>query len=210
MKKLIGLTVVAILVAGFGVKYAMAVEQVEYKVVKKDKKFEIRDYSSHILAVTKVEGKLEDAGNQAFGTLFRYIAGNNWPKGKPAGQISKGKPTKGAKIAMTAPVGQVKEKDGWAVSFMMPKQYTMSTIPKPSDSKVSLREIPKRQMAVIRYSGNWSEKGYQKAKGKLMTWVKTEGLVVTGEPEWARYNAPFTPSFFRRNEILIPVKPIKK
>jgi len=110
---------------------------------------------------------------------------------------------------MTAPVGQVKGKDSWAVSFMMPRQYTMATIPKSSDSKMTLRKIPKRQMAAIRYSGNWSEKSYQKAKAKLMAWVKAEGLVVTGESEWARYNAPFTPSFFRRNEILLPVMPIK-
>jgi len=28
---------------------------------------------------------------------------------------------------------------------------------------------------------------------------------VSGEPVWARYNAPFTPWFLRRNEVLIPV-----
>jgi effector-binding domain-containing protein len=209
MKKIMGYLVVVILIAGFGAKYALAVEKVEYEIVKKDKKFEIRNYSSHILAVTKVDGNLEDAGDQAFGVLFRYISGKNWPKGKPAAKIAETKKTKGAKIAMTAPVGQVKEKDSWAVSFMMPKQYTMATIPKPSDSKVILRQVPKRQMAAIRYSGTWSEKGYQKAKGKLLAWVKSEGLKVTGEPEWARYNAPFTPSIFRRNEILFPVKSIK-
>lgn len=210
IKKMIGLLVVGILVTGVGVKYATAVEQVDYKVLKKDSKFEIRNYSPHILAVTKVNGNLEDAGDRAFGSLFRYISGNNWPKGKPSGKITETKKTKGAKIAMTAPVGQVKEKDSWAVSFMMPKEYTMSTIPRPSDPKVTLRQVPKRQMAAIRYSGSWSEKGYQKAKKKLMEWVKAEGLTVTGEPEWARYNAPFTPSFFRRNEILLPVKPIKQ
>jgi len=209
MKKIIGFIVVVFLFTGIGVKYAMAVEKVEYKVIKKDNKFEIRDYSSHILAVTMVDGKLEDAGNQAFGILFRYISGSNWPKGKPAGKISETKSVKGDKIAMTAPVGQVKEKDKWAVSFMMPKEYTMGTIPKPSNSKVSLRKMPERQMAVFRYSGNWSEKDYQKAKGKLMAWVKTEGLKVTGEPEWARYNAPFMPSIFRRNEILLPIRSIK-
>jgi len=29
---------------------------------------------------------------------------------------------------------------------------------------------------------------------------------VTGQPVWARYNPPFVPSWFRTNEILVPVK----
>lgn len=210
MKKIIGLIVVVSLVSGIGVKYAMAAEEAKYKVVKKDKKFEVRDYSSQIIAVTKVDGNLEDAGNQAFGLLFKYISGSNWPNGKPTGNVAETKSVKGDKIAMTAPVGQVKEKDSWAVSFMMPDGYTMATIPKPSNPKVSVRKIPKRRMAAIRYSGSWSAEGYEKAKVKLEAWVKAEGLIVTGKPEWARYNAPFTPSFFRRNEILLPVKPVNK
>ena len=206
MKKLIALTLIATFVSGLGIKYAMAVEEAAYEVIKKESKFEVRKYSPHILAVTKVEGNLEDAGDKAFRYLFRYISGSNWPKGKPKGDVTETKKQKGEKIAMTAPVGQVKEKDKWVVSFMMPKQYTMDTLPKPSNSKVSLRQIPERKMAAIRYSGNWSEKGYLKAKKKLMEWIENEGLQVAGEPEWARYNAPFTPSLFRRNEILIPVK----
>jgi hypothetical protein len=31
-------------------------------------------------------------------------------------------------------------------------------------------------------------------------------LVSAGEPVWARYNAPFTPWFLRRNEILVPLE----
>ena len=31
------------------------------------------------------------------------------------------------------------------------------------------------------------------------------GVVTKGAPELARYNAPFTPWFLRRNEIVIPV-----
>ena len=31
------------------------------------------------------------------------------------------------------------------------------------------------------------------------------GVEVTGNPELARYNSPFTPWFLRRNEIIVPV-----
>ena len=36
--------------------------------------------------------------------------------------------------------------------------------------------------------------------------MASERLEAVGTPVWARYNAPFTPWFLRRNEILIPVR----
>jgi SOUL heme-binding protein len=64
-----------------GVMDAMAIEEATYKVVKKDNKFEIRDYAPHILAETVVEGDFEEAGNKAFNVLFGYISGDPSAKG---------------------------------------------------------------------------------------------------------------------------------
>ena len=74
-----------------------------------------------------------------------------------------------------------------------------------TDPSVVLREIPAHRVAAIRYSGRWSEKGYRKHLLKLQEWIESSGLEASGEPLWARYNAPFTPWFMRRNEILIPI-----
>jgi hypothetical protein len=60
-------------------------------------------------------------------------------------------------------------------------------------------------MAVVRYSGLWSEERYLEHKQALESWIRAKGLTVSGVPVWARYNPPFTPWFMRRNEILIPV-----
>jgi len=87
----------------------------------------------------------------------------------------------------------------------MPASYDMGNIPVPDNPLVTLRQVPARRMATIRYSGFWSEKNYQKNKLKLDLWIQKEGLMVSGEPIWARYNAPFVPWFMRRNEILVPV-----
>jgi hypothetical protein len=107
---------------------------------------------------------------------------------------------------MTSPVGQRKAGQGWAVSFMMPAAYTMDTIPVPSDPAVVLREVPAHRAAAIRYSGTWSEKSYLAQLSLLQGWMASESLEAAGEPVWARYNAPFTPWFMRRNEILIPLE----
>jgi hypothetical protein len=189
----------------FGAMDAMAIEEAAYTVLKKDNRFEIRDYSPHILAETVMEGDLEDAGNKAFKRLFRYISGDNRSHDKVAMTAPVSQEPIGKKIQMTAPVGQRSVQDRWAVSFMMPASYTLENLPEPLDSKVTLRQVPARRMAAIRYSGFWSEKNYLRYKLALESWIHERGLTVVGDPIWARYNPPFTPWFLRRNEILIPL-----
>jgi len=184
---------------------AMAIEEAAYTVVIKDEKFEIRDYAPHILAETFVEGDFEEAGNKAFNVLFGYISGDNRSREKVAMTAPVTQEPKGEKIKMTAPVEQQRVQERWAVSFMMPASYTLETLPEPEDPKVTLRQVPARRMAAVRYSGFWNEKGYLRYKLELESWINENGLTIVGDPIWARYNAPFTPWFMRRNEILIPV-----
>ena len=202
---LIALTALVTALIIIGTIDAMAIEEAKYEVIKKDNKFEIRDYSAYILAETVVEGNLEDAGNKAFKRLFGYISGDNRSGDKVAMTAPVSQKSKGEKIKMTAPVGQQRVKESWVVSFMMPGSYTMETLPEPEDPKVTLRQVPPRRIAAIRYSGFWSEKGYLKHKAELESWIHKMGLAIAGDPIWARYNPPFMPWFLRRNEILIPI-----
>ena len=88
---------------------------------------------------------------------------------------------------------------------MMPASYTMDTIPQPSDPAVQLRAVPAYRAAVVRYSGFWSEEGFQEHLQELRSWIAAHNLEVAGDPIWARYDPPFKPWFMRRNEIIIPV-----
>jgi effector-binding domain-containing protein len=184
---------------------AMATEEASYKVLKTSGKFEIREYAPHILAETIVDGNLEEAGSKAFRRLFRYISGANRSRAKVAMTAPVSQEKAGEKIQMTAPVGQQRAQDKWAVSFTMPTSYTLETLPAPDDPQITLRLVPARRMAAVRYSGLWSEKNYLQNRSELESWIRERGLTVTGDPVWARYNPPFTPWFLRRNEILIPV-----
>lgn len=185
----------------------MAVEEAEYTVSVKQDELEIREYAPSIVAEVIVDGEFEDASSAAFRTLFKYISGKNTAQSKIAMTAPVSQKAEPEKIAMTSPVGQRKSDQGWAVSFMMPASYTMDTIPVPDDPSVVLREIPAHRAAAIRYSGVWSEKAYRKHLSSLQEWMKSQNLESAGEPVWARYNAPFTPWFMRRNEILIPLTP---
>lgn len=183
----------------------MFAEQPSYGVVEKNDPFELRDYGELIVAETEVSATLEDAGGEAFQRLFEYISGEN----KVEENISMTSPVTqtaaSEEISMTAPVGQRETENGWVVSFIMPDSYTLETLPQPTNPEVTLGVIPARRVAVIRYSGTWSDERYREHLAKLNQWIEQQSLEITGEPLWARYNPPFTPWFMRRNEIMIPV-----
>jgi len=202
LMKLAGLVTMVMLLTGV---QAMAIEEAPYKVVQTSGIFEVRDYEPHILAETLVDGTLEDAGNKAFRRLFNYISGANHTRSSIAMTAPVSQESSGQKISMTAPVSQQASAGKWAVSFMMPASYTLATLPVPDDSSITLRQVPARRMAAVRYSGTWSEKNYLENKERLEIWIQENGFKISGEPVWARYNPPFTLWFLRRNEILIPV-----
>ena len=133
-----------------------SVEEADYTVINEKSPFELRKYAPHIIAETEVKASLEDAGDEAFRLLFKYISGENKSQSKIAMTAPVSQEASSEKIAMTAPVGQQRSKDGWKVSFMMPMTYTMETLPKPNNPKVKLRQIPMQLMASVEYSGFWS------------------------------------------------------
>jgi effector-binding domain-containing protein len=194
-------TITTLLLAG----NAMAVEEAKYNVLREEDGFELREYESHILAETTVDGAFEDAGSEAFDRLFKYISGNNKKQQKVAMTSPVGQEPSSQKIDMTSPVGQQKQDDKWVVSFMMPASFELETTPEPKDPNVSIREVPARLIAAVRYSGFWSEKSYLRNLVKLQNWIENSRFTPVGEPIWARYNPPFMPWFLRRNEILVPV-----
>ncbi|CAM6082004.1 unnamed protein product [Calypogeia fissa] len=125
-------------------------------------------------------------------------------------------------IAMTAPVitmeiGSQDEKEDeekkkkkvlTTMQFILPSKYTMETVPKPTDERVKLREIPKRTVAAITFSGVANESLTQKKLVILRKALQEEesGYRTIGEHVLARYNDPFTPWFLRTNEVIVPVE----
>jgi hypothetical protein len=105
------------------------------------------------------------------------------------------------KLEMTAPVTQTAAPGGFLVQFVLPKGVTVASAPEPLDARVQLREVQPNQVAVIRYSGFWSESNYSEHLAKLQAALRAADLAWTGEAVYSRYDAPFTPWFMRRNEI---------
>jgi hypothetical protein len=184
----------------------MAIETAPYRVVEKEGDCELRQYAPYLVAETLVEGDMAAVGNEGFRRLFAYISGNNRRKQSLAMTAPVTQEKNAEKIAMTAPVTQEKAGGKFRITFMMPSEYTLETLPEPLDSRVVLKTEPPRLTAVIQYSGTWSLKRYEEHKQKLEEWMVKRGLKPLAEPIWARYDPPFKPWFLRRNEVLIPVE----
>lgn len=182
-----------------------AVEEPSYEVVRQLDGAEVRQYAPYAVAEVLVGGPADEAGSQAFPILAGYIFGKN----KGARKFEMTAPVTQAaapvKLAMTAPVTQAAAAGGYLVQFVLPKGVTVASAPEPNDSRVQLRDVPGRRVAVIRYSGFWSQGNYDEHLGKLEQALRAANIAWTGEPTLSRYDPPFTPWFMRRNEIWLTV-----
>ena len=205
------LTTAIVLSSVLGANLTMAIEEPKFETVLKEEAFEIRRYPPLVVATTLVPGDMDAASNRGFRTIADYIFGNN--VATPAGAS--------AKIAMTAPVTlspltpvtpaagsptSDMTAEQWQVEFVMPGQYRLDTLPRPKNEAVTLRELPARTTAVLSYSWLNSEAKVQQKIEELRVWMKARQLEPLGAPRLARYDPPWTPPMWRRNEIQIDIR----
>jgi hypothetical protein len=178
-----------------------AIEEPDYEVTRKLDTVELRQYAPYVVAEVLLNSTAEAAGNQAFPILAGYIFGKNKGEKKFAMTAPVTQSAAPVRMDMTAPVTQAAVPGGMLVQFVLPKGVSLASAPEPLDPRVQLRQVPASSRAVIRYSGTWSEANYQEHLALLKAALAAAGVATEGEPVLARYNAPFTPWFMRRNEI---------
>jgi len=195
----------------------MAIEEPSYTVLSQVEDFELRRYDEQLVAQTWVSGDQNTASRQGFKVLADYIFGNNTAPSGESSKISMTAPVTmqsdnlngqaSQKIAMTAPVSMQQNNGKWRVQFTMPSQYTMQTLPKPNNPDVKIVQVPAQTYGVIKFSGLAGSKKVAKKTETLKSWMQTQKLVITGTPELARYNPPWTLPFMRRNEVMMAYQP---
>lgn len=183
------------------------VEQAQYSVVKKTDGYEVREYAAHIEAQTTVVGPYDEALNKGFGIIAGYIFGGNIKRES----IAMTAPVREQKqlsetIAMTAPAVASTQGDSRVIAFVMPRSYSLSTLPTPNDPRVKLVEIPAKKMAVMRFSWFRNSDRIQKMEAQLLSVLSRDGVEVVGTPSYAGYNAPWTPPWMSRNEVMVEIR----
>ena len=187
---------VGLLIGLFCTGHAMAIEEPKYEVVQTEGAFEIRKYAPILVAETFVDGDMDEASNKGFRLIADFIFGNN--------QIADSSAS--SKIAMTAPVTvDMQAAKKWRIHFVMPSQYTLANIPKPKNEAVSLKEIQSKYFLVYTYSWLNTLSRVQTKTDEAIDWANRKGLKVIGAPQLSRYDPPWTPPMFKRNEIMLEV-----
>lgn len=180
------------------------VEQAGYAPVKDTSGYEVRCYPARLVAETKIPGMGEQALNEGFKIVAAYIFGAN---------------TKNAKIAMTAPVmatserGNAPEKSFTAtfvegettIAFGMPQDIVPDSLPFPVDPRVTIVTRPETTYAVLRFRGRRSDARIRAKEHLLLERLAKDGVKVSGSPVYAGYNAPGTPPWMTRHEVMFPI-----
>jgi SOUL heme-binding protein len=196
----------------------MAYEEPRYRLIETAGPVEIREYAPTIVAEVEVEGDRSEAASKGFRVLAGYIFGANKSTQKiamTAPVTQEPLPIINEKIAMTAPVTQTPiavSKSGadgierWRVTFTMPSQYTMETLPKPDNASVRLSVQLAEKRATIRFSGFSTVSNLAKHRAQLEAFIAERKLQISGPYTVAFYNDPFTLPWNRRNEWWVGIQ----
>ena len=191
----------------FGIR--SGTEEPAYRVIANLGPVQIRQYGPRLAASAIVPGNEVAARSAGFRRLAGYIFGAN----TEAASISMTAPvvesrSAPAKIPMTAPVAQSQSADGaWTITFYMPQNYTLQTLPKPSHPGIEIHQIPAAVDAVYRFSGIPGIAAVDNARSLLLRTLAGSAWEITGDPVTWFYDPPWTLPWFRRNEVAVAVAP---
>ena len=178
-----------------------AIEEPSYTTVRTLDDIELREYASTKTGSWVSRAEPIYVSTRFFPLLAGYIFGKNKGERTFAMTAPVTQTAAPVKMDMTAPVTQSATAGGFMVQFVLPKGVTVANAPEPLDARVMLRDVAPKRVAVIRYSGFWSESNYNEHLAKLQSGLRAADIAWTGEPIYSRYDGPMTPWFLRRNEI---------
>jgi DNA gyrase inhibitor GyrI len=71
------------------------------------------------------------------------------------------------------------------------------------DQSIEIEKVPPRKIAVIRFGGRSNESLVRRKNRELISSLKENNILFKGTPFLMRYNSPFMPGPFRRNEVAV-------
>ena len=168
-----------------------------FRALETDGDYQIRDYPPLTVAETVVSGPRRDALDEGHRILAGYISA----KSRDGDEIAMMNPViqdGGNPMASDPPLFDDDLEGAWRTRLVMPA--SRGELPEPPGN-VELVEIPARRVAVVSFSGRWTDARLKEQEDRLRGWVARRGEKSDGEPEYAFYNSPMIPGPLRRNEV---------
>jgi DNA gyrase inhibitor GyrI len=174
-------------------------EEPDFRAIRTDGDFQIRDYPAMTVAETIVQGPRKAALGQGFGIIADYI----FAKSRPGEKIAMTVPViqdPGDPMASDPPLFDDELEGAWRTRFVMPGGRPAGDLPDPPDG-IELVEVPARKVAVVSFSGRADDDMLADAEDRLRGWLARNAEQGAAEPEYAFYNSPVIPGPLRRNEV---------
>lgn len=168
------------------------IESYPYEVYKSYDEFELRKYEASLFSSVKLNTSgYEQSSGSGFSILAGYIFGNN---------------DRQEKIAMTSPVAMSLE-DTVTMMFMIPKEWSIESLPKPNQSRIEIIEEPAKLVAAISFKGWANDDKIEKYKKELTAALDSESINYSNKFYYLGYNPPYE-VFNRRNEIIVELEEV--
>jgi SOUL heme-binding protein len=209
MKILLLILVIALIIWIVGTLLVIRwLEEPAYTVVEKREGYEIREYASYIVAEVEVKWDMGTATNDWFRQLAGYIFGGNTAKSSITMTVPVMDTTKTSEsIAMTIPVmDTLSNSRKHIIAFTMPSQYTLESLPKPSNANIRFRQVANSRRAVLRYNWYATPERVETRKKLLTDSLIRDGYKTKWEITSAQYNPPLSFPPLRRNEVMVDIE----
>ena len=171
----------------------------DYRALRTDGDFQIRDYPAMTVAETVVQGEREEA----LRTGFRIIADYIFAKSRSGEAIAMTVPVmqdSGDPMTSDPPLFDDELEGAWRTRFVMPAGRASDELPE-APVEIDLVDLPPRKVAVVSFSGRADDRMLAEAEDRLRGWLARSGEMSSAEPEYAFYNSPMIPGPLRRNEV---------
>jgi len=169
----------------------------DYRALETDGDHQIRDYPALTVAETVVEGPRRDALDQGHRILADYLSAKS-RDGEELAMMNPVIQDSGDPMASDPPLFDDDLQGAWRTRFVMPAGRQELPVP---PAGVELVELPARKVAVVCFSGRWTDQLLREQEDRLRGWLAKRGEKSDGEPEYAFYNSPMIPGPLRRNEV---------
>jgi len=176
-----------------------ATEEPDYRTLRTDGEFQIRDYPEMVIAETIVHGPRKQALSEGFRRLADYIFAKSRP-GEPIAMTVPVMQDSGDPMASDPPLFDDEIEGGWRTRFVMPGGREEDGLPDAPD-EVDLVTLPPRKVAVVSFAGRPDDRDLAEQEDRLRGWLARHGERSEAEPEYAFYNSPMIPGPLRRNEV---------